>query len=301
MSAGFSQAAIERAVLGTMLKHATRQSPKMLEFAHFIKSKHRTEVHEWLSQPGRMVEVQGSSNIDPLLGTSFSVTNKLYDRTMSVNVTDMNGNESGSYQKRFDQFGAVTAAFPSRLLTQALIDGTTDTCYDGAAFFSSSHPARGDEGGVQDNLLDGTGTTASALHTDLGTAIGQAMAFKGENGEPFYGDFTPSFGVVCHPNLMMAFSEAIKAPIIAQTSNVNVGIVDLYANPHLSDADDWYLLGKDDAYKPLILQELEALTVKANDPFSDSRRLQKSAQATAEWDGRASYAFWQSAIKMVNE
>jgi phage major head subunit gpT-like protein len=300
MSGGFSSAAIERAVRGTLLDHMAAASSEMLDYAQFVKSEYRTEVHEWMGQPMRLVEFLGSSQITPLLGTSYSLENVPYSGTLSVDKGDWHANKSESYRIRFQQFAQVAAGFPNYLITQALINGTTNTGYDANAFFSTTHPARGDEGGTQSNLLTGTGTTASALHTDLGAAIGASLAFKGENGEPFFGGLTPSFDVVCHPNLMIPMSEALKAPLIANTSNVNIGIAGMYPNPWLSDVDDWYLLVKTPGKLPLIFQELQGIEVMTNNPQADTYRLNREIQITVDRDCAAGYGFWQSAIKTTN-
>lgn len=300
MSGGFSSVAIERAVRGTLLDHMAAISSEMLNYAEYVDSEYRTERHEWLGQPMRLVEFIGSSQITPLLGTNYDLENVPYSGTLSVDKGDWHANKSGSYKKRFQQFAMVAASFPNYLLTQALIDGTTATGYDGNAFFDDTHPARGDEGGTQDNLLAGTGTTASTLHTDLGTAIGTSLGFKAENGEPFFGGMVPSYDVVCHPNLMIPMSEALKAPLISNTSNVNIGVAGLYPNPWLSDVDDWYLLAKSPGKRPLIFQELQGIEVLTNNPQSDSYRLNRQIQITVDRDCAAGYGFWQSAIKVAN-
>ena len=194
---------------------------------------------------------------------------------------------------------ATASSHVNKLLIDALVSGTSDLCYDGGAMFSNAHPARADEGGTQDNLLAGSGTTTAQLAADFAAAKSSMLKFKGENGEPVSGDGDIQLAVVCPPDLEKGFRETLSGAIISNTSNVQAGAAELIVSPRLVDANDWYLL-RVDSTKSLILQEREAIEFTALEGNTDQGFLRDQYLFGVRARYSVGYGQFTAACKTVN-
>ena len=246
-----------------------------------------------------MSELKGTRHVTPLSDTGYTLNNTVYTATIEVKRTDLDDNQSGSIRRRIQQMAATASAHVNKLVINALIDGTTDTCYDGTAFFGNSHTARADEGGVQDNLLAGSGVTTAAIATDFAASKAALLGYKNEAGEPFHGDGAGSFAVVAPPGLEKNFREVLGASMISQTSNMQAGMADLIISPRLSDANDWYML-RTDSLRGLIFQERDALEFSSLETNTESAFMREIYSYGVRARYAAGYGFWQCATKSVN-
>jgi len=299
MSVLYTPNSLEKGLKAMFLQYFSTEAALAPQIAHIESSDSDLESYEWLGQAPTMQEFLDERRSMPMSNTKYSITNKTWESTITVSRSDLADSKTGGVQRRIQQMAATAAGHQNKLLINALIDGTSDTCYDGTAMFGNSHTARADEGGVQDNLLAGTGTTTATCAADIATAKATMLNFTNEAGEPFHGDGIGSLAVVCGPSLEKAFRETLNAGIISNTSNVQTGMADLIVSPRLSDADDWYLLRTDSA-RSLILQDREPLEFSALEGNSDSGFMRDQWVYGVRARYNIGYAFWQCAVKTVN-
>ena len=292
-------ASLEKGLKVRFLEYFSQESQLAPRIAFVESSDSDKESYEWLGEAPAMSELRDERKITPLSSTSYEIKNKTFTSTIAVKRSDIADNKSGSINRRIAQMAAAAAGHQNKLLVDALVSGTSDLCFDGAAFFSNSHPNRGDSG-VQDNLLAGSGSTASQVAGDLSAAKAAMMRFLNESGNPHAGDGAMDLAVVCPPDLEKVFREVLNAQIISNTSNVQAGMADLIVSPRLSDTNDWYLLRTDSTSRGLVFQEREPIEFTALEAGSDR------AFHADEWyyGVRAryavGYAHWAAAIKTVN-
>lgn len=259
------------------------------------------ETYSWIGQSPQMVELKGEFQVTPLSDTSYTITNLTYGAVLSVKRADIEDDRQGGYALRIGQMAGVAMAHRNLIVSNLLANGTTDTCYDGAAYFADAHPARGDEGGTQDNLLAGSGITTANFQTDLSTGIGTMMGFTAENGEPAV-EMPTRFTCVVPPGNVWTLKEALKSQEVSNTTNVRFDGIDfdVIVDPRLSDTNDWFLLFTGgNGMMPLIWQDRVPLEFTAQEQGDQSFwRDQYNYRTRARYN--AGYGPWQYAVKFVN-
>lgn len=272
------------------------------KLATVVPSNSDGETYAWLGESPTMSEFVDTRQIKGFSDTTYTITNKTWEATMAVLRSELEDDNTGSIRLRVQQLAQKARRHVNKLLVDALINGTTDLCYDGTAYFGNSHTARGEQSSAQDNLLAGSGTTVAALKTDVQAAMAAMMNFVDERGEPFWEDFNPSeFVAVVPPGIFHNFREAIEATVISNTTNTMSGSIgQVLPAARLSDADDWYLLYTGGVVRPLIFQdrmgmEFTALEGDTETAFKNERYLYG---VRARYN--VGYGFWQFGVKTTN-
>jgi len=297
----FNPTSLEKGLRAIFLSQLAMSKASLLDkIATVVPSTYRDEKYAWLGESPQMEEIVDEFKSVPVSDTGYTLTNKKYGAMLEVRREDLADDATGGIVMRTRQLAAVAARNTDKLLVSALTSGGTDLCYDGAAFFTASHPARG-KSGTQSNLVSQTGTTTAAVATDINTAISQMIALKAENGEPFH-DMPTQFVIMAGPALRKPVREAVNAAIISQTSNVQLqgDSIELIFSARLT-GNTWYLLNTDGPVRPLLFQDREPLEFTAleaaNDSDSTFRREVYSYKVRQRC--RAGYSFWQKAMKVA--
>jgi hypothetical protein len=304
-----STEALERGLLLTLMQRQTLGLADLVAMlCEVVPSKGADEKHIIIGDPPQMEELktqgQGPRKITALTSGSVTVTNKVYQASIRFGRDDMRRDRAGAFQRTISRGLDVVLNFPNKRVTDLITSGTslalsTDT-YDGVAFFSSSHTARKDEGVTGDNLLDGTGTTTSALATDIATVVSTFKSVKAENGEPYFGDITPEILFMFPPALEKAAREALNATIISNTTNVMAGIGKPYFNPRLADTNDWYAFVTNPGWRQFVFQPETSVEVDTIAEGSELWKRERQGEFILSQALGAGYLGWQSALKVVN-
>lgn len=297
----YSAASLERGLLLTLLRRGGLEEADLVQkLAYALQSDGEDEKHEWLGQPPQLSLFKGSRKDVLLTSTDYTISNEVFDTAVNISRDDLRRNRSGSIQRRLNQMADVVMNFPNLHLTDKIVSGTTDLCYDGESFYGNSHPARKDEGGAQDNLLAGTGTTVAQISADISASLSALRLVKAENGEPFHsgGDLAMCFMVP--PALEVNFKTAVEATIISNTSNQLVGIGEVIVNNRLTDVNDWYTFCKTPGSESLIFQWDQNLETDYTGEGSEMWTQKRQAQFGASLSVGVGYGFWQSSNKTVN-
>ena len=204
----FSAEALERGLKATLLSRTATETPILVDrLCAFVKSDGSDEKHEYMTDAPQMVEFKGSRMNTPLGGKGYTIANVVYDAAVLVSRDDLRRNRTGSYMKQINKLIGIVMAFPNKRLIELIIAGTSGLGYDENEFFDDTHPALRDEGGTQDNLLAGTGSTTAQIAADVAAASTALKGFKNTAGEPFHGDGYGSLAFLCHPTLEKGFRE----------------------------------------------------------------------------------------------
>lgn len=126
-----------------------------------IPSTTKDNTYGWLGQFPQFREWVGDRVLKDMAATGYSITNKSYESTVSVDRNDIEDDNIGIYKPLFAEMGRASKAHPDELVFALLKAGVTTTCYDGQFFFDADHP-------VYPNT-DGTGVAVSTANADIDT------------------------------------------------------------------------------------------------------------------------------------
>ena len=306
MSTTVSAVDLEKGIRATLVNRmATEPNPLIDQLCARISSQSETEKHEYFGDSPQMDEFKGTRRVSPLLDKSVTITNKIYDAAVRFKRDDLRRSKGGqlNLQRQSTKLINTVLSFPKKRLMDLVVAGTGTTemaAYDGVSFFNNSHPALDQEGGTQDNLLAGSGTTTAQLSADIVSTITAFYGYKGTNGEPFFSDQELKLMFVFGPSMNKAFREVLNSQIISNTSNVQVGIGQPHMTSRLSDANDWYAFVTNPGYEPLIWQDEQSLETDLTAEGSELWTKHRQAEIGVSMGLGAGYGYWQSAIKVVN-
>jgi phage major head subunit gpT-like protein len=109
-----------------------------------VRSTSRQTTYPWLGRTTRFREWLGDRVIQALESHSYTIVNKNFEDTVSIDRNDIEDDTYGVYEPIIEQLGWDTKIHPDMLLFQmiknAVADPTSVAGYDGQPFFSASHP-----------------------------------------------------------------------------------------------------------------------------------------------------------------
>jgi len=254
------------------------------------------EKYGWLGQVAQLIEWKDERVVKGLNEFDYEIPNISYESTLGVDRDDMEDDQLGGVKLRINDLAKRAKTHPRKLFYDALIAGATNLCYDGQAFFSTSH-SEGDSG-TQSNLLTGTGSTVAQLKVDLNAAISAMRSYKDDQGEPF-NEGEMKLKIVAPVALEGNLRELLNAQIISNTTNTLKGIASLELSSRLTDANDWYLINTAGAVKPFIMQERRKLTFEALEK-GEKAFMSKKFHYGVDYRVGFGYGLWQKAVKTVN-
>jgi phage major head subunit gpT-like protein len=274
-------------------------APALLAAAMKIDSKAASEKFGWLGASPQMQEFKDEKLPKGLLDFNYTINNVPYEATLKVDKYTLRNDQLGGTQIRIRDLANRAKTFPTKLLMDLLMAGTSQLCYDGQAFFSASHSEG--SSGTQSNIVSQTGVTLAATMADFFSARAQMFGLKDDQGQPFYEDMPmgQDLLVVCPPAMQGIFEQLFNASMISNTDNVLKGAAQMVVSPRLTDTGDWYLLNRGGAVKPLVLQENMPVEFGALEGNSDEGFKRRFYLYGVEWYGNVGYGLWQKAIKVA--
>jgi phage major head subunit gpT-like protein len=136
-----------------------------------VPSSTGSEEYGWIGQLPNMREWIGDRVINGLASHGYTIKNKSFELTVGVPRESIEDDQYGVYTPTFTEMGRSTKCHPDQLTFGLLGDGENQNCYDGQAFFSTTHPVLDAKGKAQNvsNLTAGAGTPWYVL--DLSRAL----------------------------------------------------------------------------------------------------------------------------------
>lgn len=247
--------------------------------------------------------------LQDLTEASYTITSKTWKAGIAVKEEDFEDDRNGVLAMRLNQLAPVASRHRNKLMIDALINGTTDTGYDGSAFYADAHATRGaiaggPASGAQDNLLAGTGSSTAQVSTDFGSGVTALASFKAENGEPI-NEMARSYVIVAHPTMRKPMLESLTGQFTPSTSTLENKQIDgmtikFIFTARLTDTNDWYLCVGDAGFRPLIFQPRVELSYRELTAQSESAIKDGRYYFTVRARYNAGYSLWQSSVKIVN-
>ena len=220
-------------------------TPEWNKVAMESKSDTETEDYSWIAEVPGMKEWVDERTLEALKQFSFSIKNKDWESTISVDRNTMEDNKLGQIKPRIQDMAMAAKMHPDELVFALLAAGFATNCYDGQYFFDVDHPL---ENGVQSNkITDALGATG------LQNALTVGRRLKGYTGRPLNIVFDT---LVVPPELEIPGRKLLFADRNdAGATNIMKGVLDnLLVSPYLADTNNWFILCTKRPLKPVILQ-----------------------------------------------
>ena len=131
--------------------------------ATLIPSTTASNTYAWLNDFPELREWIGARVIKDMAVTSYQITNRLFESTVSVQRTQIEDDQYGHYGLRAMHMAQKAAEHPDRIVADIMRGGEANLCYDGQNYFDTDHP-------VYPNV-DGTGIATTWSNYDAAPRI----------------------------------------------------------------------------------------------------------------------------------
>jgi len=109
-------------------------------FTTVLTSNTKVETHTYMSNLPRLREFKGYSTAVRLVDKAYTVANKTYRiGPVTVKKEDLDDDQIGGYLKSINALPGRAQKDIGHMALDHLAKGTTNTCFDGTAFFANSH------------------------------------------------------------------------------------------------------------------------------------------------------------------
>ena len=213
-------------------------------------------VKEWL----------GDRQFKELRAGTFTIANKLWEDSLLIKKTDLADGRTLMYGPLMEDLGIEAAHHPDELFFTAMVNGETETCFDGQYFFDTDH-SWGESGSQSNDLTQAAATstipTAAEFRTAFHAARAAMLKFKNDQGKLLNRPVSTGLkNLLCvvNPDFEVIAKEALTAQILSNNSNVVVDAPTIVSSAYLTDTSKMYLFNLDGALKPFVFQQREALS-----------------------------------------
>lgn len=256
------------------------------QVAMIAPSNNASEKYGWLGDVPAVQEWLGEIKAKELSEYDYTITNKNWQTGIEIDKNSLDDDQYGMIKERINEMPRAILEHRWEMIEDLFASGTTDTAYDGSAFFA-------DRDSPNDNLLAGNGVTVDNIQTDIVSAYAAMYNFTSNTGRALRLKMDT---IVCPVEIYAAVLEAVTAVQGQTSANVPAMLIkNVIPLPGQDDTTDWYGLCTSRAIKPFILQTRQ-------EPKAELDWQKKNRQMTFFAHGRsnAGYGFPQLAIKMVN-
>ena len=249
-----------------------------------------------LPSVSEMKKARVMNRLDP---QNFSIDYKKWDATILIDKDDLMNDQIGQYDKAVRGMAENHKNFEQKRFVTAL--SSNGICYDGTAFFGSSHH------GSQDNSLTSVAASAIAVPTvaeaqeALRSIRTEMMGFEKDMGEPA-GFGMGVLDVICNPQLAAIFGQIAKNGTIANNDNELAGTIRVIPSAYLgtsSTTTTFYVLDNNKVSRPIV--KFTRMKLELNSALEDSHLAitQDDFAFTSTARFETSYGDWKGAIKYV--
>lgn len=253
------------------------------------------EKYGWLGQVSGLVEWKDERKLRGLLDFDYEILNKSYESTLQVDRDTLDDDQLGAIRLRVQDLAKKARIHVRKLFFDALVDGTTELCYDGLPFFSASHEEG--ESGVQSNIETQTGATVALFSADFESARTKMRSFKDDKGEP-YNEGSLDLYVVASPAMESVIDKVLSAELIDSATNTLKGAAKKIISGRLS-GNNWYLSDASGSMKPMIKQERKNPEFGALEKDSERGFMSKRYLYGIDYRVGFGYGLWQKMVKVA--
>lgn len=290
-----------RAIIGEIYNRLnTADDSWVMRYAMKVSSRQAIETYGWLGMVPAMREWIGGRDPKKLREFTWAVTNKDFEGTLEVLVSELRRDQSGQLMIRIGEFARRALSHPAKLMTAKIVDGPAAACYDGQYFFDIDHSEGAS--GSQDNdktsaAATGTSPTTQEMRDAILGCIQAILGFKDDQGEPM-NDGARTFEVMVPITYWAAALSAVGLPVLGGgevnlLANIDGFTIKVQPNARLTWTDKFAVFRTDGDTKPFILQEEQPLNVSAIAEGSELEFREKKHWYGVDWIGNVDYGFWQ--------
>lgn len=117
-----------------------------------------SNTYGWLGEFPGLREWVGDRVIRDLNEESYQIFNKLWEDTLGVQRVQMEDDNLGMYTGMVEGLAEAAARHPDELMADLILNGISQTCYDGQNYFDTDHPTYANH--------DGTGAVTTVSNYD---------------------------------------------------------------------------------------------------------------------------------------
>jgi phage major head subunit gpT-like protein len=273
--------------------------------SNLFTSNQESETYKWLGMAPAFREWVGGRQPKGFRENGITIVNKTFEATLEVLVDEMRRDKTGQVLARVRELATRTEAHWASLLSQLVVAGESQLCYDGQFFFDTDH-VDGDSGTQDNDITHNIGTptapTASEMEGAVLKAVEKIMGFKDDVGEPM-NENAASFLVMVPVPFMSAAAAALRNPVIADGSGSRTNTItnlggftfQLAVNPRLSWTDKLAVFRADGGVRALIRQEDEPVTIQAIAEGSELEFKENKHHYGVKCSRNVGYGYWQHA------
>lgn len=277
------------------MMQARSVAPGLLSVAMENPSTGSAEDYPWIGAMPIVQEWLGEVTADELKDYDYVIKNRDYVASVMISQNHIDDDQTGVLRTLSQQLAQRILRHPEKLISDAIVNGDSNTAYDGVAFFSNASGAR-----TIDNLLAGSGTTLAQIETDLAAAVAAMAKFTDDKGEILG---IRGNTIVCPIALEPDFRRLVQSiadPTATggtNTFNPYNGRFTVIGDPRLDadDANDWYLFATNEPVRPFIYQNRQTA-----ETLMDRKAGTKQWIFSANYRGAVGYGLPHLAIKTVN-
>lgn len=148
------------------------------KIAKLVKSGGKSNTYEWLSQFPAFREWIGARLHKVYKENAYNVSNRKFEATVDVQVTDFEDDNLGHYGTQAEGAGQSATDLKNDLVFQAVAAGFNSVCYDGQYFFDTDHPRAANE--------DGTGAIIPVSNMQAGAGAPWVLLCTKRAAAPIY-------------------------------------------------------------------------------------------------------------------
>lgn len=277
-----------------------------------VSSTTSSGTYPWMDKIPALTEWKGPRTASNLEARYQIIVNRRYQSSIEVDRTLIEDDQFGVFGPMFQGYGVAAAKWPDIQVAQAMIHGTDATfglCYDGAYFFSTTHPVdpNNSASASQVNLY----TSKALTPANFGAVRASMRGLLGADGQPLGVKPTK---LIVPPSLESIADQIIKSDQIASQyltsdgtlaqvggqSNIYKGKCEVVVYDELigDTTGAWYLVDDSKPVKPLVWQLRKAPEIVPRfNPADPSVYERDKLELGVYARGAPGYLFWQCMAK----
>lgn len=285
----------------TFMNAMKEYKPFFKEVCTEVPSDQALEEYGWIGENPMMREWKDERAPKALLENGFTVKNKHYEASLSVDRDTLADEKYGQIKIRARNLGRNAYKSYDKLFSDVLIAGTSELCYDGQYFFDTDH-SEGSSGSQSNapSAAAGYKFGEAALKTVYDAMVG----FKDENGVSKA--ITPTH-VMIPSGLFWTAKELLDPSAVIATTDPGLkalsGALKIIVNPFLPNAGTvansvWYMLALNEGVCPFIYQNRQNIEFTPLDKSDDYANFMRK-EIMYGIDSRFAFAYgdWRMAFR----
>lgn len=277
-----------------------------------FNSNQASETYPWLGMIPTMREWIGGRQAKSLGSNEITIVNRHYEDTLEFALKDLRRDKTGQIRARIGEFTQANFRHWASLLSTLIINGESDTCYDGQFFFDTDH-SEGSSGSQSNDITTDISALPAQVHGSttvpspeemqhaIQASITQIHTLVDDQGEPL-NEMANSFHVMVPNGLATSTRSALSTMRAAGPATVDMDgfQITMSVNPRLTTAGSWtdkfVTFRTDGSIKPLIRQTETDGSLKVKDESSEFAFDNDAIQIGIDAWRNVGYGRWQGAV-----